>query len=328
MVQHAAASLCLCIATCTDIYKNVPILRIYCQCTAAVVYHKSDVEYACIMLYPPRTCTPVLDLCLQSQALQTQLACCKLRLVWRGQANRWVSAGWMILAQPWTRAELCLLRPHLLFKTQTFCVLEMRSRLTPARGFSGAYRIFLYLHLMHSCFVPCEPSAFQGSRNIRQRRRLVCVRMWAEREGEQTNFCAAAETEVTIFLVKGISKLIPSPCSNMSTSSADMQPKLVMWWLVESQRWESFNAKLEIRRRWVSSILCAHQVAGKRWRIDLKSRQEAALMLSAVNLPGGIQVGLPSAFEVQSDQAALYHNVCVMEMLQHCRYNGNVQVRR
>ena len=32
------------------------------------------------------------------------------------------------------------------------------------------------------------------------------------------------------------------------------------------------------------------QVAGKRWRIDLKSRQEAALMLSAVNLPGGIQV--------------------------------------
>ncbi|KAK9844602.1 hypothetical protein WJX74_004455 [Apatococcus lobatus] len=31
------------------------------------------------------------------------------------------------------------------------------------------------------------------------------------------------------------------------------------------------------------------EVAGKRWRVDLKSRQDAALMLSAVNLPGGIQ---------------------------------------
>lgn len=31
------------------------------------------------------------------------------------------------------------------------------------------------------------------------------------------------------------------------------------------------------------------QVAGKRWKIDLNSRQEAALLLSAVNLPGGIQ---------------------------------------
>jgi len=32
------------------------------------------------------------------------------------------------------------------------------------------------------------------------------------------------------------------------------------------------------------------QVANKRWRIDLRSRQAAALMLSAVNLPGGVQV--------------------------------------
>ena len=32
------------------------------------------------------------------------------------------------------------------------------------------------------------------------------------------------------------------------------------------------------------------QIAGKRWKIDLKSRQEAGLLLSAVNLPGGIQV--------------------------------------
>ena len=34
------------------------------------------------------------------------------------------------------------------------------------------------------------------------------------------------------------------------------------------------------------------QVANKRWKIDLKSRHEAALMLSAVNLPGGVQVPL------------------------------------
>lgn len=31
------------------------------------------------------------------------------------------------------------------------------------------------------------------------------------------------------------------------------------------------------------------EVANKRWRIDLRSRQAAALMLSAVNLPGGVQ---------------------------------------
>ena len=37
-------------------------------------------------------------------------------------------------------------------------------------------------------------------------------------------------------------------------------------------------------------LMCPFQVANKRWRIDLKSRQAAALMLSAVNLPGGVQV--------------------------------------
>jgi hypothetical protein len=31
------------------------------------------------------------------------------------------------------------------------------------------------------------------------------------------------------------------------------------------------------------------QVSGKRWRVDLMSRQEAALALSAVHLPGGAQ---------------------------------------
>lgn len=32
------------------------------------------------------------------------------------------------------------------------------------------------------------------------------------------------------------------------------------------------------------------QVQGKRWKVDLNSRQEASLLLSAVNLPGGVQV--------------------------------------
>lgn len=32
------------------------------------------------------------------------------------------------------------------------------------------------------------------------------------------------------------------------------------------------------------------QVAPKRWKLDINSRQDATLMLSAVNLPGGIQV--------------------------------------
>ena len=32
------------------------------------------------------------------------------------------------------------------------------------------------------------------------------------------------------------------------------------------------------------------QIAGKRWKVDLNARRDAALLLSAVNLPGGIQV--------------------------------------
>lgn len=31
-------------------------------------------------------------------------------------------------------------------------------------------------------------------------------------------------------------------------------------------------------------------VAGKRWKVDVSAQQAAILMLSAVNLPGGIQV--------------------------------------
>lgn len=48
----------------------------------------------------------------------------------------------------------------------------------------------------------------------------------------------------------------------------------------------------------------ALQVANKRWRVDLRSRQAAALMLSAVNLPGGVQVCVcHSALQMPADEA-------------------------
>lgn len=37
------------------------------------------------------------------------------------------------------------------------------------------------------------------------------------------------------------------------------------------------------------SVPWGTQVAGKRWRVDLGSKGEAVLLLSAVNLPGGVQ---------------------------------------
>ncbi len=33
-----------------------------------------------------------------------------------------------------------------------------------------------------------------------------------------------------------------------------------------------------------------HQVQPRRWKVDANSRQDAVLMLSSVNLPGGVQV--------------------------------------
>ena len=33
------------------------------------------------------------------------------------------------------------------------------------------------------------------------------------------------------------------------------------------------------------------QVQPRRWKVDANSRQDAVLMLSSVNLPGGVQVG-------------------------------------
>ena len=48
------------------------------------------------------------------------------------------------------------------------------------------------------------------------------------------------------------------------------------------------------------------QIVGKRWKLDLHSLQEASLMLSAVNLPGGVQVkSLDNTF-VQLNDIALY----------------------
>ena len=49
------------------------------------------------------------------------------------------------------------------------------------------------------------------------------------------------------------------------------------------------------------------KVAGKRWKIDLKSRQEAGLLLSAVNLPGGIQV---MCIKRKAHSAKLTHHLC------------------
>jgi len=39
---------------------------------------------------------------------------------------------------------------------------------------------------------------------------------------------------------------------------------------------------------WHASL--AAQVSGKRWKLDIDSRQDALLMLSAVALPGNVQV--------------------------------------
>ena len=36
------------------------------------------------------------------------------------------------------------------------------------------------------------------------------------------------------------------------------------------------------------------QVANKRWKVSLGAKQDAALQLSAVNLPGGVQVSRPA----------------------------------
>jgi exosome complex component RRP4 len=34
------------------------------------------------------------------------------------------------------------------------------------------------------------------------------------------------------------------------------------------------------------------EVGSSRWRVDANARQDAVLMLSSVNLPGGVQVGI------------------------------------
>lgn len=39
----------------------------------------------------------------------------------------------------------------------------------------------------------------------------------------------------------------------------------------------------------VGALHAPHQIASKKWRVDLHSKQEASLQLSAVHLPGGVQ---------------------------------------
>lgn len=48
------------------------------------------------------------------------------------------------------------------------------------------------------------------------------------------------------------------------------------------------------------------QIAGKRWRIDLNARQDVALQLSSVDLPGGAQVANYLLNYVCTCQLALY----------------------
>lgn len=40
------------------------------------------------------------------------------------------------------------------------------------------------------------------------------------------------------------------------------------------------------------------QIVGKRWKLDLHSYQDASLMLSAVTLPGGVQVDLCPSWDI------------------------------
>ena len=47
------------------------------------------------------------------------------------------------------------------------------------------------------------------------------------------------------------------------------------------------------------------QIAAKRWRIDLNAAQQAALMLSAVNLPGGVQVRSACVLAAQTSNMTL-----------------------
>lgn len=51
-----------------------------------------------------------------------------------------------------------------------------------------------------------------------------------------------------------------------------------------------------LRSRYMPEIgdLVVGRITGvqqKRWKVDIKGRQEAVLMLSSINLPGGVQVG-------------------------------------
>jgi exosome complex component RRP4 len=45
-----------------------------------------------------------------------------------------------------------------------------------------------------------------------------------------------------------------------------------------------------ILRRIGNVLIQFIQVQPKRWKVDANSRQDAILMLSSVNLPGGVQV--------------------------------------
>eukprot|EP00899_Mesostigma_viride_P011876 jgi/Mesvir1/2068/Mv02322-RA.1 len=65
------------------------------------------------------------------------------------------------------------------------------------------------------------------------------------------------------------------------------------------------------------------EIQGKRWKLDINARQEAVLMLSAVNLPGGIQ-----RRRTQVDELNMRHLYCERELLsaevQALHHDGSV----
>ena len=58
-----------------------------------------------------------------------------------------------------------------------------------------------------------------------------------------------------------------------------------------SRRWAHNWGKVKSSSWFLKISECVSQVQARRWKVDANSRQDAVLMLSSVNLPGGVQVG-------------------------------------
>lgn len=69
------------------------------------------------------------------------------------------------------------------------------------------------------------------------------------------------------------------------------------------------------------------QIAAKRWRIDLNAAQQAVLMLSAVNLPGGVQVGIAFIFLVICVHSNKGHQLQPAAAQEECRRRAQHALR-